>query len=270
MKLGKLRISWAKNEVRERATSSLPDSLINFCCSVCGFMQSVPSRELERERPSCEGCGSTVRFRAVARHLIRSLQFGASALAQLPPQKNIVGVGLSDWAGYSELLSEKFSYTNTYFHAPPQLDICRPPDSMAGTCDFVISSDVFEHVMPPVSNAFEGAAKLLRSGGVLVLTVPFVPGARTLEHYPEAVGYHVDDDGSVWIESANSRVRADRPVFHGGPGSTLEMRVFGSIDLIANLEAAGFTDIVVHAEADLEAGIIHRDLFSLPITARKR
>jgi hypothetical protein len=129
---------------------------------------------------------------------------------------------------------------------------------------------VFEHVMPPARDAFRGAATLLRRGGVLVLTVPFVPGAQTIEHYPGAVGYQVGDDGNVWIQTSSSKTLAQNPVFHGGPGATLEMRVFGSSGLVEQLEAAGFQDIVFHAEADLDAGIVHRDLFSLPITARKR
>ena len=270
MRIGKLRIDWARGKPRQDVPGAIPDSIIHFQCSVCGSVESVASRELQRETPSCHCCGSTVRFRSIALHLLRGLGFGEGSLADLPVRKDVSGIGLSDWCGYSDLLAAKFDYTNTYYHDEPRLDICNPPARLLGTCDFVISSDVFEHAMPPSISAFRGAASLLKPGGLLVLTVPFVPNAHTVEHYPDATGYEVDQHGKVWIDSAMARYPARDPVLHGGPGATLEMRVFGSIDLVGELEAAGFEDIVLHAEACLEAGILHRDLYSLPITARKR
>ena len=39
------------------------------------------------------------------------------------------------------------------------VDITQVPVAMAGGCDFVISTDVFEHVCPPVSRAFDGARR---------------------------------------------------------------------------------------------------------------
>lgn len=270
MRLGRLRIHWAPSRPAPLPASDLPDSLIQFRCSVCGAQVAAPSRALAREHPSCESCGSTVRFRAIATHLLNALGLGVHALVDLPPRKDIVGLGLSDWPGYARLLAEKFTYENTYFHKAPQLNVCAPPPARRGTCDFLIASDVFEHVMPPVSSAFSGAAALLRPGGVLVLTVPFAPNAATVEHYPGARSYTAGRDGRVWIEHSAGRFQAPLPVFHGGPGATLEMRVFGSRDLQRELELAGFDDIVFHSEAHLEAGILHRDLSSLPITARKR
>ncbi len=47
----------------------------------------------------------------------------------------------------------------------------------------------------------------------------------------------------------------DNLVFHGGPGSTLEMRVFSEQDLITNCRAAGFSQIAV-AEDYAPYGII--------------
>jgi hypothetical protein len=66
-----------------------------------------------------------------------------------------------------------FSYRNTFFHTEPLIDIIDPPTELLGTLDSVISTDVFEHVVPPVERAFEGAFRLLKPGSALVLTVPF-------------------------------------------------------------------------------------------------
>lgn len=269
MRIGRLRIGWVGVGSRRRASSSLPDSLIHFMCTVCGFQNSTPSSQLQREVPSCHSCGSTVRFRSIALHLLNRLGLPERSLAELPVRRDLVGIGLSDWPGYAKVLETKFQYSNTYFHRAPRLDICKPPADLYQSCDFLISSDVFEHVLPPAENAFFGAAQMLKRGGVLVLTVPFVPRARTLEHYPDAVGYEADGNGRVMIETRAGRYAASGPVFHGGPGSTLEMRVFGALDIHDALVSAGFEDIVFHAEANLEAGIIHRDLYSVPITARR-
>ena len=55
--------------------------------------------------------------------------------------------------------------TNTFLHKPPLLNTVSPPKEWLSRFDFVISSDVFEHVVPPVSRAFENALHLLKPGG---------------------------------------------------------------------------------------------------------
>jgi SAM-dependent methyltransferase len=270
MKIGKLQISWVRDVLALESIGALHDSTVKFRCTVCGALQSVLSQQIQRETRSCDGCGSTVRFRSIALHLLDGMGFSERSLADIPGKSALVGIGLSDWVGYASLLAEKFHYTNTFFHTQPQLDIANPPDALTNTCDFVVSSDVFEHVLPPAINAFLGVAKILKPGGLLVFTVPFIPSARTVEHYPDAVGYLVDQNGGVTIETATGNFVANEPIFHGGPGSTLEMRVFGALDLHEALTMAGFTDIVFHSEANLEAGVLHRSLYSVPITARKR
>src|SRR5208337_5051049 len=82
---------------------------------------------------------------------------------------------LSDWGGYAAPLALKYRYRNTFFHSEPKLDITNPPDSMRGSLDFLISSDVFEHVLPPVSKAFAGAFDVLKPGGHLILSAPSSP-----------------------------------------------------------------------------------------------
>ena len=57
-----------------------------------------------------------------------------------------------------------------------------------GTYDFILSSDVFEHVAPPVERAFEEAFRLLKPNGFLCITVPSVAD-DTVEYYPDLHEY---------------------------------------------------------------------------------
>jgi hypothetical protein len=160
-----------------------------FTCNICGAEISSCD-EFAREDQSCP-CGSTVRFRSIV-HLLSLALFGRSiSLIEFPTNKSIVGIGMSDWSGYAKSLALKFSYTNTFYSREPKLDITHPP---AWTCDFLISSEVFEHVEPPVDRAFVGASRLVKPGGHLILSVPFVSG-KTIEHYPNLATYKVVELG---------------------------------------------------------------------------
>jgi len=245
-----------------------------FTCNICDNVNVVPVRQLDREIVSCSGCGSTVRLRSVIYLLAQALFRAPKTLGELSVDKSIRGIGLSDWTGYAAPLERLFDYTNTYYHQEPRLDIVSPPADIIGTCDFVISSDVFEHVMPPVSRAFEGAFSLLKPGGHFVLTVPFTIHNRTTEHYPNAREYAVVkfvDRTCVVTRDTDGRITLDAsPVFHGGDGETLEMRVFGFRDLKTQLKAAGFSDVTVFEKPVPEYGIAFPWPWSLPILARKQ
>jgi len=61
----------------------------------------------------------------------------------------------------------------------------------------------------------------------------------------------------------------DNPVFHGGPGEALEMRIFGESALIKELHAAGFADVQVMRDSDWDFGVYWKEPWSRPIVARK-
>jgi SAM-dependent methyltransferase len=197
-------------------------------------------------------------------------------LPDFPVRKDVVGIGLSDWEGYATRLAEIFSYTNTYFHQEPRLDISHIDDDQTGRLDFLISAEVFEHVVPPVSQAFTNAHRLLKPGGVLLLMVPYAPTyllPTTTEHFPDLYEYSVtQDDTGRYILTNRTRDGTiqvfDTLVFHGGQGATLEMRVFSEGDLLEHLRLAGFTNIKVKREPVFEFGIYWPQAWSLPITAR--
>ena len=242
-----------------------------FTCVICGEPGVFQPVEDWREEPTCAACGSSVRMRSMVWSLLDGLLGRVEPLARLRSYR-LIGAGLSDWDGYAGPLGQVFEYENTYYHREPRLDITAPGAHRLGLYDFLMSSDVFEHVPAPVSRAFEGAFAILRPGGLLVLTVPFADNPTTVEHYPDAAGYTVvETDGrfSVVLHNRGGGDTVDEhPVFHGGPGSTLEMRLFSRDGVVAELKAAGFADIRVHDRAVPEWGVFPR-VHGAPITARK-
>lgn len=244
-------------------------------CNVCGTRYIMEPRELGREVTSCPTCWSTVRFRSVISALSEELFGEPMPIPAFPHRPDIVGVGLSDWEGYAERLPDRVSYTNTFLHEEPVLDVTDVPEEWAGRADFVLSSDVFEHVRPPVGDAFRGLRRLLKPGGLAVVTVPYGEGAETVEHYPELHDYTIEElaDGAHEVmnrTAAGVDQRFGDPVFHGGEGLVLEMRVFSLPDVIAHLEEAGFRDIKVHRANRPAHGIIWSHGDGVPVTARAR
>jgi SAM-dependent methyltransferase len=252
--------------------ASSPDAPVAFRCNLCGTQNVVPRALLARETPSCSRCGSTVRFRAMA-HLLTTALFGQDiALVDLPSRKDIVGIGLSDADAYAVPLAQKLGYTNTWFHTEPRLDIANVPPGISARYDFLIASDVFEHVAPPVSRAFANARRILKPGGAFVFTVPFALEGDTVEHFPGLHDFRIVEENGRW--TLHNRTADDRDetftdlVFHGGPGTTLEMRLFSLPALEREFARAGFSSLRVAAEPCLAHGIVWPEPWSVPLVAR--
>jgi len=198
--------------------------------------------------------------------------FGKSIpLTDFPEDKSIRGKGMSDWSGYADPLSRKLGYENTFYHQEPFLDITTVPESAFGTLDFLIASDVYEHVPPPVRVAFENAHRLLKPGGVFVFSVPYVLQGTTIEHFPELHEFDTrNEDGRFVLHNVTRdgrRQTFENLNFHGGPGKTLEMRVFSLPDLLAHLKEAGFAKVLILEQDDLRYGIHWPCRWSLPMVA---
>jgi SAM-dependent methyltransferase len=212
--------------------------------------------------------------RSIISLLSREL-FGKSlAISDFPSRQDIAGIGLSDWNVMADALASKLNYRNTFFHQEPRLDITHIDESLHDCYDFIISSEVFEHVLAPPSRAFRNTYRLLRRGGVLILTVPYRPGyGPTIEHYPRLHDYKVvKGDVDVVIENITTtgeRETFKNPVFHGGPGEALEMRIFSEAVLLRELKAAGFRAVEVVRDSDWDFGVYWKTPWSQPIVARK-
>lgn len=247
---------------------------IAFQCNICGAPAQFPRASLGREIPSCCTCSSTPRTRFIIDILARHLLGRSVPLPQFPVQRALRGIGLSDPENYASGLRQKFDYRNTYFHTEPFLDIAGElAEQDLESLDFLISSEVFEHVAPPVSVAFANSFRLLKPGGLLILTVPYGRQTQTLEHFPELHEYSVSHANGEYLLTNRTREGVvqtfNHLVFHGGPGTTLEMRIFAETDLIRHLTSAGFCDIRIHHESVLEYGIYWAEPWSRPISARR-
>ena len=159
---------------------------VKFFCNICNHPNDALISSLTREEATCSGCGSTVRMRAMVQILTAEL-FGKSMRIDeiSPPRPDIVGIGMSCWEVYANRLAHKVKYVNTYYHQEPFLDITDIDEKMVNTLDFIVSTDVFEHVAPPISTAFANARRLLKENGVFIISVPFdrpdEPKAETKE-----------------------------------------------------------------------------------------
>lgn len=224
------------------------------------------------ETPGCSGCRANSRMRSIVHQLSREF-FGKSLpLSEFPVRKNIKGIGMTDSFSYAIPLAEKFDYTNTYYHCEPFFDITAHHPERYGTLDFVISSDVFEHIAPPVQRAFDEVRRLLKPAGRFILTVPSSLDPETREHYPDLHEYGVTKiaDKSVIVnrkKDGSIQVHLD-PVFHGGDGTTLEMRLFSRQALSKHLTAAGFDEVVFLDEAEERYGIVFDGAWGHPLVAR--
>jgi SAM-dependent methyltransferase len=184
------------------------------------------------------------------------------AITDFPSRPDIKGLGLSDQPCYALPLAAKLGYTNTFFDAEPRFDIMNVDPRELGRYDFVISSDVFEHVVAPPERAFENARRLLRPGGVLIFSVPYALEGETREHFPELFEYEVVQKASTFVLRNRTREGTEQEygnlVFHGGPGFTLEMRLFSRSGIEKCVRAAGFRDLKVYDQDDFEFGLCWR------------
>lgn len=244
-----------------------------FTCNICGVRTTAAlSLVADREAPSCTGCGSNRRFRTMMHGLSLGLFRRSFPVADFPVRRDIVGVGLSDALVYAAPLAEKFSYTNTYYDTAPQLDITDPDWGSLRPLDFLIASDVFEHVAPTVDVAFRNARRLLKRGGTFVFSVPYGLG-ETTEHFPGLHEFRLEKDGERFVlvnETVTGTIeRHDDLVFHGGPGSTLEMRVFGLRHLYRLFRTSGFTGPYLLDAQVPEFGLEHdNEVCSIPMLVK--
>lgn len=247
-----------------------------FVCNICGKTSNAPISIIKnRESASCTHCGSNRRFRTLMAALSIELFGKVISLVNFEVSKNLVGIGMSDNEIYAKQLKEKFDYKNTYYHKSPILDIVNISDNFREIADFIISSDVFEHVPPPVDVAFRNLYQMLKQDGFCIFSVPYKKHGDTIEHYPDLYNYEIiENKGTVIL--ANTTNNGERqifksPIFHGGDGSTLEMRVFSEQSLLDKIKQAGFDGTKIYDKPYPEYGIlIDEDIESLVFSFTKK
>jgi SAM-dependent methyltransferase len=245
-----------------------------FCCNICSWPNAETILPPDRENSSCHHCGSNVRLRGLLYALSLELFGTALTLPDFPRIKSIRGLGTSDSNSYALMLGDRLDYRNTFFDREPKFDVTNPPAEEFGKYDFITSSEVFEHVLPPVENAFRNCRDLLRENGVLVFTMPYSIEPESLEHYPDLHQFG-------FAEVAGEKVLVNRtaagdwqvfenPVFHRGiTGNSLEVREMNETALRGVLAAAGFDDVRIYSAPYPHFGVVQSEAWSLPIVARK-
>lgn len=169
--------------------------------------------------------------------------FGESLpLKNFPSRKTVRGLGLSDPAQIAKILSKRFAYRNTSYDRQPHFDIMSPPKGTE--FDFIVASEVFEHVRPPMQTAFNNLARIPKPGGFVVFSSPWESKGDTVEHFPNLHDWQLVSlrSGQVLVNrTSDARLETFENLnFHDGPGGILEMSVFSKNGLLANCEAAGF------------------------------
>ena len=95
----------------------------------------------------------------------------------------------------------------------------------------------------------------------------------TAEHFPELHDYRLVQFGNDYVlvnRTADGRYTLhDKLSFHGGPGTTLEMRVFCRESLIRHLTEVGFSEMLVLGDDVPQWGILHKNPWSLPLLAQR-
>jgi SAM-dependent methyltransferase len=250
----------------------MSDPSPGITCNICGADMGAATSG-GRETAGCAECRSTLRLRGLVALLSREIFGVAMALPEFPTMKNIRGIGMSDPPELAERLAEKFDYTNTFYHQAPVFDVTKPDGGDLGRYDFILSSEVMEHVPPPVERAFQSLYAMLKPDGLLLMTTPYSIGGKTAEHFPDLHEFTLASLGGRPVLVNRRRDGGtevfENLVFHGGPGSTLEMRFFTDGSLRQALLEAGFTSVHFSAENQPEFGVAHREPFSLPMVARK-
>ncbi len=220
-------------------------------CNVCGARGRFLRLERGREGTVCGNCGSTSRNRAVALTLGRVLGECIPVFAwRRRPTVRVLES--SPRGALAMFFAEKFDYYGTEYD-PGVIRVVMQPRAFAdfqqlhyadSSFDLVIASDVFEHIRRD-SEAMRELHRVLRSGGELVLTVPY-------DHTRAQTIQRVDTTGPT-------DVHVLPPQYHGGGGHTLAYREYGR-DLVDLLAAAGFS--VERVELDDPAlGITPQSVF---------
>lgn len=247
----------------------------SYVCNVCGHENMHSEHEFSREGAGCPNCVAYVRIRAIAALVAYEMTGERTPLFQYDSRLPYKGVGMSDLDSLADGLANSFHYTNTYYHKAPFLDITDPLPEEEGAYDFIVSTDVFEHILAPVQKAFDGAYKLLKPGGKMIFSVPYSLEDETQEHFPSLNDFQVlrTETGDWRVKNVNKEGDVeyfDDLTFHGGPGgTTLELRLFCQKAIYQHFEKAGFSSVRLANEDVPEYGIYWKDRFSLPMVATK-
>ena len=235
----------AYEELLQQGYASAPEWYLPAICQACGSAQGLladrqhayEGRVNFRERLECPQCRLNTRQRFMA-HLVQTAlaERGAAGRPRIYLHEQITP--FFRWA--QQALPGEVVGSEYLGHDVPGgsvVDGVRHEDALAlsfpdASLDVIVSQDVLEHV-PDIDPAVAEAARVLRPGGRLFLSVPFHA------HADATVQRATLRDGEV--------VHLHEPQFHGNPVSAEGSLVFydHGWDLLDRLRSHGFADAYV-------------------------
>lgn len=237
-----------------RVDAALATGGVHGQCDVCGHDGHFVLADAGglREGLLCPRCRCNARQRAAARVLLSALDDPAGAYVYLTEQASPFFVALRrrvrtlDGSEFTRDLRRRLRLS-TWLWRQRVAAWVRHQDitalrMAASSLDAVVSLDVLEHV-PDYAAGLRGFARVLRPGGVLVVTVPFHD--RQAGHRQIA---RVAPDGRVEHDGP--------PEYHGDPlgGGVLCFHHFGW-SLLDATRSAGFADASMLRVQDAKAGL---------------
>ena len=216
-------------------------------CSICFRITKTINNLNSREGTNCGHCNSTSRDRQIVYQLHRNV----IKRKFIRPFDEFKIIGVSDGYLVSKILTKIYrkNYTNYKYTEDPKLDIKKVPEELFGIADFLICSEVLEHVAPPVEEAFLGLFNLLKNKGKLIFSVPHTDNTHQhIEHFPETLIYNLEEEETskklIGVSTLGDEFVFENLVFHGGDGFTIEFRIFSENSVISNLEKVGFHNLL--------------------------
>jgi SAM-dependent methyltransferase len=177
----------------------------------------------------------------MALNLIHFLGYENRTLKSLSPDWSRIGLGISDDIALASKVPTKFFYSNTYFDTFPQLDIRNVPPEAKGKFEFVLCSDVLEHIDCDLDLAIQGVLGLLKPNGFALFSVPVVENAIETEFYPNLMSFEIINNQVHWVDKQEIMHVDNSPEFHGGRGQNLAFRQFDDDQFRKVLEFNGFS-----------------------------
>lgn len=204
-----------------------------------------------REQIICEKCGATSRDRMIMWSLSNCMQM-EDMLFNLRENKNIRILESHGYRGYPKILDTKFDYFNTLFSTDPRLKNKKTRNYADfqdlhyndNYFDFILASDVFEHVRL-AERGFSEMYRVLKNDGYFIMTIPF-------DYFREKTKLRV----SIGKEESDDKF-IEPPEYHGG--QTLVYRNFGR-DIFESLCSTGLNVAYIKIQIP-EFSISQQDIF---------
>ena len=223
----------------------------SFFCVVCnGVRRALPSDDWNlRNSLVCEECGHGSRQRHAFQVIQDVVSLQAAVKQHLPTRlifeevtafKSLLDFTFGNFRGSEYLGPDKIGgqvYSSTGRNIVHE-DLCNLSHE-SNSVDLMVSMDVLEHV-PDLSKALQECFRVLKPGGIKVMTVPFYNQRRSIQRAEVR-------DGQI--------IHLLPQEFHGNPMSADGSLVFSEpgIDLIDSIDECGFST-QISIGANLERG----------------